>query len=76
MKRIVFESPEELLAHCRREAVDLVIEYVDQEKKQRQIRLAAEALDLETLRQSFAQQQVMAYYRKDGIFYEIVAKWQ
>jgi hypothetical protein len=75
MKRISFATPEELLEHCRKEAVELVVEYTDQEKKQRQIRLSAESLQLDALNECFAQKNVMAYYRKDGIFYEIVAKW-
>lgn len=75
MKRISFGTPDELLAHCQNEAIDLIVEYTDEEKKQRQARLSSAELQLPTLIQLFSNQNVMAYYRKDGIFYEINAKW-
>lgn len=75
MKRVPFASPDELLDHCRQEAVDLIIEYMDHDKKQRQVRLAAQEMTIEQLETYFAQQSVTAYYRKESIFFEVVAKW-
>lgn len=75
MKRIPFDTPGALLVHCRQENVDLVVESTDTEKKQRQARIAAADLNAEQIVALFSQEKVMAYYRKDGIFFEIIAKW-
>ncbi len=73
MKRISFASAEELIAHCRQENVALVVEYQDENNRQRQVTLAEDTLaDVEAY---LRKPNAMAYYRKDGIFYEIVAAW-
>jgi hypothetical protein len=73
MKRISFATPEELRQHCLREEISLVVEYRDEQNKQRQVVLAGDRLaELEAY---FAMPNAQAYYRKDGIFFEIVATW-
>ncbi|MFY0543338.1 hypothetical protein [Brevibacillus sp. H7] len=73
MKRIAFATPEELTEHCLREEISLVIEYRDEHNKQRQVVLQGE--ELNELEEYFRYSGVTAYYRKDGIFYEIKAEW-
>ncbi|GIO07142.1 hypothetical protein J31TS6_31700 [Brevibacillus reuszeri] len=74
MKRVTFLTPEELVAHCENEEVSLVIEYRDDDNKQRQVTLAGERLKeaAEYLRRP----KFEAYYRKDGIFFEVVVGWK
>jgi hypothetical protein len=73
VKRIPFATPEELRQHCLREEISLVVEYRDEQNKQRQVILQGEKLA--GLEEVFGYPGVMAYYRKDGIFYEVVAGW-
>jgi hypothetical protein len=74
MKRKLFATPEELRNYCQSEQISLIVEYRDEHKKQRQVVLQGDALaQLETY---FAMADVMAYYRQDGIFYEVVAAWR
>lgn len=73
MKRISFATPEELRQHCLQEEISLVVEYRDEQNKQRQLILQGETLD--RLQEVFGYPGVTAYYRKDGTFYEVVAKW-
>lgn len=74
MKRIAFATPEELIEHCQKEEISLVIEYRDEANKQRQVILAGERLGEAAayLKQAKAE----AYYRKDGIFFEVLAGWK
>jgi hypothetical protein len=73
MKRISFATPEELREYCLREEINLIVEYRDEQNKQRQVTLAGDRLaELETC---FAKPKAQAYFRKDGIFFEIVAAW-
>lgn len=73
MKRITFATPEALLVHCVQEEVRLVVEYQDEQNKQQQLTLVGDGLA--QIEQLFTFSNVMAYYRKDGIFYEVVAAW-
>lgn len=74
MKRIVFATPEELIQHCENEQVSLVVEYRDEAGKQRQVVLGGERLpEAKTYIES---PKAEAYYRKDGVFYEVVASWK
>ncbi|WNC17051.1 hypothetical protein [Brevibacillus brevis] len=74
MKRIAFATPEELIQHCRKEEVGLVVEYRDETNKQRQVVLSGERLaEVETYMNSA---KAEAYYRKDGIFFEVIAGWK
>lgn len=73
MKRITFTTPEELVEHCQREDVNLVIEYRDAANKQRQVILAKDRLQEAVTYLSYAKAE--AYYRKDGIFFEVIAGW-
>jgi hypothetical protein len=73
MKKIVFATPEELIAHCQQEEVNLVIEYRDEENKQRQVILTGDRLSEAATYLGFAKRE--AYYRKDGIFFEVITSW-
>jgi len=70
MKRIVFATPEELVEHCLQEEVSLVVEYRDESNKQRQVVLTSEQLSQAPAYLSYDKSE--AYYRKDGIFFEVV----
>jgi hypothetical protein len=73
MKRVTFATAEELRSYCQSEQLSLVIEYRDEQQKQRQVILQGDTLaQLETY---LALADAMAYYRKDGIFHEVVAAW-
>lgn len=74
MKRITFATPEELMQHCLKEEVSLVVEYRDETNKQRQVVLTGDRLaEADSyIRQAKAE----AYYRKDGIFFEVIAGWK
>lgn len=74
MKRVTFLTPEELVQHCQDEEVSLVIEYRDDENKQRQVILSGERL--EEAGTYLNRSKPEAYYRKDGIFFEVVAGWK
>lgn len=74
MKRITFATPEELVEHCRREEVSLIIEYRDEANKQRQVVFAGERL--EEAPAYLQQAKAEAYYRKEGIFFEVHAGWK
>ncbi|MGO0060759.1 hypothetical protein ACTID9_12230 [Brevibacillus fluminis] len=73
MKRLAFATPEELTAYCMAEEVALIIEYRDEQGKQRQVTLKGDALG--DLAGYFGQRDVMAYFRKDKLFYEIKPEW-
>ena len=73
MKRLKFATVEALVQHLREEQVNLVVEYRDESGKQRQFTLTPDRV--EEVGELLAQTQAMAYYRKDKIFYEIVAEW-
>lgn len=74
MKRIAFATPDELIRHCQQEEVSLVVEYRDEDRKQRQVVLSAERLaDVKTY---IELPNAEAYYRKDGLFYEVIASWK
>ncbi|MED4581632.1 hypothetical protein P9578_02400 [Brevibacillus choshinensis] len=74
MKRITFAAPEELMQHCLNEEVSLVVEYRDETNKQRQVVLAGDRLaEADTF---IRQAKSEAYYRKDGIFFEVIAGWK
>ncbi|MGD8191632.1 hypothetical protein ACQCN2_16750 [Brevibacillus ginsengisoli] len=73
MKRLKFATVEALILHLREEQVNLVVEYRDEAGKQRQVTLTQDRV--EEVGELLTQSQAMAYYRKDGIFYEIVAEW-
>ncbi len=73
VKRIAFAEPQALGDYCAQEAVTLVIEYRDEHGKQRQVTLAGESLG--ELGSYFSKDDVMAYFRKEGIFYEVKAEW-
>lgn len=74
MKRITFATPEELIQHCRKEEISLVVEYRDEANKQRQVILSGERLREAETYMNLAKSE--AYYRKDGIFFEVVAGWK
>jgi hypothetical protein len=74
MKRITFATPEELMQHCLQEEVSLVVEYRDETNKQRQVVLAGERLAEAEAYMGKAKSE--AYYRKDGIFFEVIAGWK
>ncbi|BAH43208.1 hypothetical protein BBR47_22310 [Brevibacillus brevis NBRC 100599] len=74
MKRITFTTPEELIQHCQSEAVSLVVEYRDDVNKQRQVILTGEQLAEAQTYLNFSKSE--AYYRKDGLFYEVIAGWK
>ncbi|KGT72788.1 hypothetical protein MA20_48245 [Bradyrhizobium japonicum] len=73
MKRVQFAAAEELRSFCKQAEVQLVLEYRDVNGKQRQVILQEN--DLDQVETYFTEPEVMAYYRKDGIFYEVVASW-
>ncbi|GAB1532982.1 MULTISPECIES: hypothetical protein [Brevibacillus] len=74
MKRITFTTPEELIQHCQSEEVSLVVEYRDDVNKQRQVILTGEQLAEAQTYLNFSKSE--AYYRKDGLFYEVIAGWK
>ncbi|MFG0216732.1 hypothetical protein ACFU8X_27115 [Brevibacillus porteri] len=74
MKRITFATPEELIQHCQLEDVSLVVEYRDDVNKQRQVTLTGEQLAEAQTYLNFSKSE--AYYRKDGLFYEVIAGWK
>lgn len=74
MKRITFTTPEELIQHCQLEEVSLVVEYRDDVNKQRQVILTGEQLAEAKTYLDFSKSE--AYYRKDGLFYEVIAGWK
>lgn len=74
MKRTVFATPEELIRHCLREGVSLVVEYRNEENKQRQVVLAGERLA--EVGNYLDAPKAEAYYRKDGLFFEVIAGWK
>ncbi|GED66439.1 hypothetical protein BRE01_01410 [Brevibacillus reuszeri] len=74
MKRVTFSTPEELVTHCENEEVSLVIEYRDDDNKQRQVILAGD--HLQEAASYLSRPKPEAYYRKDGIFFEVVAGWK
>ena len=74
MKRITFTTPDELVAHCLQEEVNLVIEYRDAANKQRQVILSGDRLQEAATYLDYNKPE--AYYRKDGIFFEVIAGWK
>ncbi|EJL24409.1 hypothetical protein [Brevibacillus sp. BC25] len=74
MKRITFSTPEELIQHCQSEEVSLVVEYRDDVNKHRQVTLTGEQLVEAQNYLNFSKSE--AYYRKDGLFYEVIAGWK
>lgn len=74
MKRISFATPDELIQHCQKEEVSLVIEYRDEANKQRQVVLAGDRL--QEAATYWEQAKAEAYYRKDGIFFEVIPGWK
>ncbi|WP_139489446.1 hypothetical protein [Brevibacillus dissolubilis] len=73
MKRITFAAPEEVADYCREEDVILVVEYQDENGRQRQVKLAPD--QLQDLGVYWEKPGTMAYFKKEKIFYEIVAGW-
>lgn len=73
MKRVRFADAQELRSFCTEAEVSLVVEFRDENKKQRQVILQGESLD--QVQDYVARPEAVAYYRKDGIFYEVVATW-
>lgn len=73
MKRLAFATPGEMTNYCLQEGVALIIEYNDEQGKQRQVTLKGD--DLHEAATYFHEKQVMAYFRKDKIFYEIKPEW-
>jgi hypothetical protein len=74
MKRVTFATPEVLREHCLRENLSLIVEYRDEENRQRQVVLEGERLnELETY---INRPKAVAYFRSAGIFHEVVAGWR
>lgn len=73
MKRLKFATVEDLIQHLQEEQVQLVVEYLDESRKQRQLTLTPDRS--QEVGEWLAKPQAVAYYRKDGIFYEIIAEW-
>ncbi|MFD2371979.1 hypothetical protein ACFSO0_18795 [Brevibacillus sp. GCM10020057] len=74
MKRIAFATPDELIRHCLHEKVSLVVEYRDEDNKQRQVILAGERLA--DVPKYIGLPKAEAYYRKGGLFFEVIAGWK
>ncbi len=73
MKRLLFDTVEELIKHLQEEQVNLLVEYRDEARKQKQLTLTSDRY--EEVGEWLAKTGAAAYYRKDGVFYEIVPKW-
>ena len=73
MKRLKFVSAEECIQHLLDEQVHLIVEYRDEDRKQKQITLTEERI--QEVGEYLLKPGAMGYYRKDGIFYEILAEW-
>lgn len=74
MKRMKFSTPEELEQYCLSTDLSLVVEFKDEHNKQRQVTLQKDALKQakDLLKHSTAS----AYFRHEGMFYEVVAEWK
>lgn len=73
MKRLKFASVDECIQHLIEEQVQLVVEYRDEDRKQKQITLTQELI--KEVGEYLSKPGAMGYYRKDGIFFEIIAEW-
>lgn len=73
MKRLKFTSVGDCIQHLVEEQVQLIVEYRDEDRKQKQITLTQERI--EEVGDYLSKPGAMGYYRKDGIFYEIIAEW-
>ncbi|EMT53814.1 MULTISPECIES: hypothetical protein [Brevibacillus] len=74
MKRVTFASAQELKEYCLEQELSLVVEYRDDQNKQRQVILSGERL--EEAGMYLDRPKAEAYFRKDGVFHEVIAGWQ
>jgi hypothetical protein len=74
MKRISFSSPEELAEHCKNEETSLIVEFKDDAGRQQQVTLSPQ--ESERIKEYMDKPESMAYFRKDGIFFEVVPDWR
>lgn len=70
MKRLKFATVEQLIQHLIEEQVQLIVEYRDEDRKQKQITVTQERV--QEVGEWLSKPSAMGYYRKDGIFYEII----
>ena len=73
MKRLSFESADELISYCREHEIELTVEYQDENGRQRQVVLQQDTLD--DLADFFEKPKTTAYFKQEKIFYEVVAQW-
>ena len=73
MKRITFQTPNELADYGRERDVAITVEYRDENRKQRQVILSDERLA--EIGEYLAKPNAMAYFKEDKIFYEVNAAW-
>ncbi|MGC5327037.1 hypothetical protein [Brevibacillus sp. SYSU BS000544] len=72
MKRLKFASVEDCIQHLIEEQVQLILEYKDEDRKQKQVTLTQERI--REVGEYLSKPGALGYYRKDGIFYEIIAE--
>ncbi|CCF15849.1 putative uncharacterized protein [Brevibacillus laterosporus GI-9] len=73
MKRITFQTPNELADYGRERDVAITVEYRDENGKQRQVILSDEGLA--EIGEYLAKPNAMAYFKEEKIFYEVNAAW-
>ncbi|MCR8994977.1 hypothetical protein SMD22_10665 [Brevibacillus halotolerans] len=73
MKRITFQTPNELADYGRERDVAITVEYRDENGKQRQVILSDERLA--EIGEYLAKTNAMAYFKEEKIFYEVNAAW-
>lgn len=73
MKRLAFATPEQLAEYCSGEHVTLIVEFTDEEGRQQQVTFQEDTLSLAG--EFLQKKNAMAYFRKEKLFYEIVAEW-
>jgi len=73
MKRITFQTPNELADYGRERDVAITVEYRDENRKQRQVILSDERLA--EIGEYLAKPNAMAYFKEEKIFYEVNAAW-
>ncbi|GIO00016.1 hypothetical protein ABE137_12845 [Brevibacillus laterosporus] len=73
MKRITFQTPDELADYGRERDVAITVEYRDENGKQRQVILSDERLA--EIGEYLAKPNAMAYFKEEKMFYEVMAAW-
>jgi hypothetical protein len=73
LKRKQFQSAAELTAYCQENQITLSVEFMDEQRKLRQVVLSPD--ESSQLEAYLHKPGVFVYFRQDGIIFEVVAAW-